>query len=171
MSVLQTVWLGMDARLKTHAYPVREWIKWARYEPVVPITFVYGAEDAETSRLLQQPIRDGYGKGHAIPNTSLSGQRLLDRDADAAPVVDEYLVKTLKALPPQAWVSRKIKSLHSYWAIPVKVEPGKDKEIRFFVAKDPGASILSPLPLEPFDLPIKGQNKHMGFVPTPTPKP
>ena len=130
-----------------------------------------GPIDAETSQLLQQPIRDGYGKGHTIPNTSLSGQRLLDRDADAAPVLDDYLVKTLKTLPPQLWVPRKIKSLHSYWAIPVKVAPGKDKEIRFFVAKNPSASILSPLPLEPFDLPIKGQNKLIGFVPTPPTEP
>lgn len=171
LSILQTVWLGMDARLKTHVFSVREWIKWARYEPVVPITFAYGAEDAETYRLLQQSIRDGYGTGHAIPNTSLSGQRLLDRDTDAAPVLDEYLVQTLKGLPSQAWVPRHIKKLHSYWAIPVKVAPGKDKEIRFFVAKNPDASILSPLQLDLFDLPIKGQNKSMGFVPTPPTEP
>jgi hypothetical protein len=167
LSVLQTVWLGMESRWKMRAFPVRNWIRWAHLKPTVPITFVYGGEDADTYRFLQQPMRDGEGKGQTLPNAASSSQRLLDKDAAAERWMEEYLVKTLKPLPPQNWVPRQIKKLHSYWMIPVPAGLGKEKEGRFFVAKRPGEVILSPLPLEHFDIEIKGLNKQRGFLPEP----
>jgi hypothetical protein len=165
LSVLLTVWLGMESRWKLRAYPVQDWIRWSHRDPAVPVVFAFGEDDRDTSRLLEKSIHDGYGIAETVPKASESRQRLLNEDQNALRWLDGYLVENLKKLPPQNWVPRKIKTLHSYWVIPVRIARGIKPQPRFFVAKRPGEEILVPLPLEHFDVFIKGLSKVDGFIP------
>ncbi len=165
LSVLLAFWFGMESRWKLCGYPVPDWIRWSHRNPVVPIVFALGSEDNDTSRLLDRSIREGYGIERRIPKAALSRQRLLDVDDGAMRWMEQQLLESFQQLPPQKWVARNMKALHSYWVIPVRIARGTKAEPRFFVAKRPSEEILAPLPLDHFDVFIKGQNKHDGFVP------
>src|SRR5262249_3306905 len=124
LSVLQAVWLGMEDPLKISPFGVHNWLRDAHAKPLVPIMFVYGGDDNATSKLLNIPIREQYGTEFPIRDASQSGQRLLDKNVNAAERIKQHLVKTLTDLPPQPWVPRRIKTLHSYWAFPMPRLPG-----------------------------------------------
>jgi serine/threonine protein kinase/pimeloyl-ACP methyl ester carboxylesterase len=155
LSILQTVWLGMADPLKISPFGVHSWLQAAHVKPVVPITFVYGENDTDTSNLLSLPIREKYGAKIVIPGANQSGQQLLDMDARAAEQIKQYLVKTLHELQSQPGVPRRIKSLLSYWAIPQHL-PGGKEQMRIYVAKRVGEETLTPVPLLPLGIRIKG---------------
>ncbi|MGH7223203.1 MAG: alpha/beta hydrolase, partial [Gemmataceae bacterium] len=160
-SVRQAVWIGMEDPLKMSPFGVHSWLRGAHEKPVVPITFIYGADDRDASNLLAKPIHDKLGKELVLRKTGLSGQHLLDDDAGTARQIQRYLVKTLQKLPPEGWVPRKIKKLRSYWALP---DPGP-AHVRLFVAKRPGEEVLSPPPMHRLGIPIDGLAEQPGFVP------
>jgi pimeloyl-ACP methyl ester carboxylesterase len=164
LSVLQALWLGMEDPLKISPFLVQNWLRDAHAKPVVPILFVYGEDDNATSRLLDIPIREQYGTEFVIRGASQSGQRLLDKNANAAERIKQHLVKTLKDLPPQPWVPRRIKTLHSYWAFPMPRLPGGREQMRLVVAKRVGQETLAPLPFQPLGIPIVGLVEPSSFV-------
>lgn len=165
LSVLQAVWIGMADPLKLRPFGIHGWLEGAHAKPVVPITFIYGEDDVDTSTLLSLPIREKQGKPIVIRNTRLSGQQLLDADAQSAAQIQQYLVKTLQTLPPVNWVPRKIKTLRSFWKIPLSLPGGREQE-RWFVAKRPGEETLMPVPFQPLNIPsIKGLAEPTSFVP------
>jgi pimeloyl-ACP methyl ester carboxylesterase len=160
LSIRQVVWIGVEDPLKLSFFGVYSWLRDAHAKPVVPITFIYGADDHDTSDLLREAIRKKLGEAMILPKTRLSGQQLLDDDADAAARIERYLVKTLQTLPPVDWVPRKIKSLHSYWALPVK-----ERGMRLFVtAKRPGEERLSAVPMFNLGIPVDGVEEVSGVL-------
>ena len=165
LSVLQAVWIGMESKLNGSIYPVENWMRWANRKPVVPVSFVVGAEDEATKLLLQPAVSQKQGVAEVIPEAKLSGQRLLEMDPAAERRIRDHLIKSIKGLPFQPWVPRKIKTLHSYWVFPA----GKGK-IAFFTAKLPGEKILWTVPLERFDILLKGMQPRQPIVPGVTEK-
>jgi hypothetical protein len=161
LSVLQAVWIGMADPLKLNPFGIHSWLEGAHEKPVVPITFIYGEEDIDTSSLLSLPIRKKFGDEFVIRGVRRSGQDLLDSDRDAAAQIRKYLVTTLESLPPTSsappvnWVPRNIKSLRSFWRLEVEV-PGSKRRVRWFEAKRVGEATLSPVPFHLLDIPIKG---------------
>jgi pimeloyl-ACP methyl ester carboxylesterase len=155
LSVLQVVWLGMTDPLKLNPKGIYGWLEGAAAKPVVPITFVYGQDDIDTSSLLDEPIRENYGSPFRIPDTRQSGQDLLDSKGKGAERIKRYLMKTLQKLPPQPWIPRRIKTLHSYWAVPVRLL-GEGEQVRIYVAKRVGEETLVPVPFIPLGIRIKG---------------
>jgi hypothetical protein len=155
LSVLQVVWLGMTDPLKLNPKGIYGWLQGAAAKPVVPITFVYAQDDIDTSSLLDYPIREKYGSALRIPDSRQSGQELLDSKGKGAERIKQYLMKGLGKLPPQPWVPRRIKTLHSYWAIPLRL-PGERDQLRIYVAKRVGEEMLLPVPFQPLGIRIKG---------------
>jgi hypothetical protein len=149
------VWLGMPDPLKLNPKGIYSWLEVAAAKPVVPITFVYGEDDINTSSLLIDPLQKKYGTPFVLPGANQSGQGLLDKNGSSAERIKQYLVKTLQKLPPQPAVPRQIKALHSYWAIPQEL-PGGRPLVRIYVAKRVGAETLLPVPFQPLGIPIKG---------------
>ena len=151
ISILQAVWLGLEAKLNGQTFPVYNWLLSAREAPVVPVAFVYGAADVETGQLLQVPLANRLGDAEVIPAAKFSGLRLLEKDPAAEKLVHEYLKKSLGALKPQQWAPRHIKQLRSYWRFSTMPKP------LFFEAKRTGDAILQPLPLrDRFDIQMPG---------------
>ena len=164
-SVLQAVWIGMADPLKLRPFGVHGWLEGAHAKPVVPITFIYGEDDVDTATLLSVPIREKLGNPHVLPNAGLPAQQLLDNDAQAAARIQRYLVKTLQELPPGGWVPRNLKTLRSFWKIPLSL-PGGREHVRWFVAKRPGDETLLPVPFQPLNIPpIRGLSEPASFVP------
>lgn len=164
-SVLQAVWIGMADPLKLRPFGIHGWLEGAHAKPVVPITFIYGQDDVDTSTLLSEPIRKKLGKPFVLPKVRSSAQKLLDSGDQGARTVQQYLVKTLGNLRPQGWVPRQTKTLHSYWKIPTLTHDGREQE-RWFVAKRPGQATLLPVPFQPLNIPpIKGLPEPASFVP------
>jgi hypothetical protein len=164
LSVLQVMWIGMADPLKFRRLGILGWLEGAHAEPVVPITFVYGGDDADTASLLTIPLREKLGSKFILPGVQLSGQRMLDADGEAAARIQKHLLKTLQSRPPVDWVPRKIKTLHSYWAIPEELPRGS-KQLRFFVAKRVGEETLSPVPFQPLRVPpIRGLAEPSSFL-------
>jgi pimeloyl-ACP methyl ester carboxylesterase len=161
LSVLQAVWIGMADPLKLNPFGIHNWLEGAHEKPVVPITFIYGEEDIDTSTLLSLPIRKKFGDEFVIRGTRRSGQDLLDMDSHAAAQIQKYLVKTLQSLPSTSsgaavtWVPREIKKLRSLWRIPQKPPGGKEK-VSWFEAKREGEETTSPVPFLLLGIPIKG---------------
>jgi serine/threonine protein kinase/pimeloyl-ACP methyl ester carboxylesterase len=155
-SILQAVWLGMA---DPHPNPqgISSWLQGAAAKPVVPITFVYGRDDIDTVRLLAEPLDKKYGTAFVIPDAFFqsAGQELLDKNSKAAEQIKQYLVETLQKLHPQPWVPRRIKTLHSYWAISQHL-PGGREQVRMYVAKRAGEETLMPFPFNLLGIPIKG---------------
>lgn len=165
LSVLQAVWIGMADPLKLRPFGIHGWLEGAHEKPVVPITFIYGEEDIDTSTLLSVPIREKLGKPFVLPKVRLSGQNLLDTDPQAAREVRQYLVQTLGKLRPQGRVPRNIKALRSFWKIPLLLRDGHKKE-RWFVAKRAGEATLLPVPFQPLGIPpIRGLEEPASFAP------
>ena len=161
LSVLRAVWIGMTDPLKLNPFGIHSWLEAAHEKPVVPITFIFGEEDIDTSTLLSLPIRKKFGNPFILRGARLSGQKLLDTDEKAFRQIQQYLVKTLPS-PPSAssssavtWVPREIKNLRSLWRIPEKLPDGK-KEVRWFEAKRVGEETLLPVPFQLLGIPIKG---------------
>jgi hypothetical protein len=155
LSVLQVVWLGMTDPLKLDPRGIYSWLEGAAAKPVVPITFVYGQDDIDTSSLLEYPIRERWGSAIRIPDARRSGQDLLESKGNGAERIKQYLVKTFQNLPPQPWVLRRVKTLHSYWAIPLRLL-GQREEMRIYVAKRVGEETLTPIPFLPLGIRLKG---------------
>jgi pimeloyl-ACP methyl ester carboxylesterase len=161
LSVLQAVWIGMTDPLKLNPFGIHRWLEAAHEKPVVPITFIFGDEDIDTSTLLSLPIRKKFGNPFIIRGARLSGQELLDMDEMAFRQIQRYLAKTLPS--PLAtssstavnWVPREIKNLRSLWRIPEKGPEGK-KEVRWFEAKHVGEETLLPVPFQLLGIPIRG---------------
>jgi len=153
LSVLHAVWIGMADPLKFNPFGIHSWLEGAHAKPAVPITFIYGEDDVDTSTLLSVPIRKKLGSSVVIPKARRSGQELLDTNAQAATRIQQYLVKTLEALPPVAWVPRHIKTLHSFWRMEL---PGEGKEVRWYEAKRAGEETLAPVPFRQLGIPLKG---------------
>jgi hypothetical protein len=161
-SVLQAVWLGLEAKLNGQTFPVYNWLLWARQAPVVPVVFVYGAADVETGQLLQPVLANRLGDAEVIPEAMFSGLRALEKDPAAEKHVQEYLKKALKALKPQQWAARHVKDLRSFWRFPARPKP------HFFEAKRSGDAILQPLPLlERFQIQMPGLRPRPRMVPGP----
>ncbi|MHB1423748.1 MAG: alpha/beta hydrolase [Gemmataceae bacterium] len=164
LSVRCAVWIGMADPLKLRALGILGWLRGAHAKPVIPITFVHGEDDADTANLLAIPLQEKLGDELVLPGVRLSGQQMLDTDAEAVARIRKYLQDKLQALPPEEWVARKIKTLHSYWAIPEQL-PGGGKQMRFFVAKRVGEETLSPVPFQPLHVPrIKGLAEPASFL-------
>jgi pimeloyl-ACP methyl ester carboxylesterase len=161
LSVLQAVWIGMADPLQLNPFGIHRWLEAAHEKPVVPITFIFGEEDIDTSTLLSLPIRKKFGKPFVIPGARLSGQKLLDTDEGAFRQIQQYLVKTLPSPPSTSsstavnWVPREIKNLRSLWRISEKGPEGK-KEVRWFEAKHVGEETLLPVPFQLLGIPIRG---------------
>jgi len=153
LSVLQAVWIGMADPLKLRPFGIHSWLEGAHAKPEVPITFLYGEDDIDTSTLLSEPLRKKFGNKVVIPGARQSGQNLLDADAQAAAYIQKYLLKMLQALPPVEWVPRRIKALRSFWRIEL---PGDRKQVRWFVAKEVGKESLLPVPFPQLGIPIRG---------------
>ncbi len=157
LSVLQAVWIGMADPLKLSPFGIHSWLEAAHDKPVVPITFVYGEDDVNSSTLLSLPIRKKFGSEFVIRGAKRSGQNLLDLDKDAAVQIQKFLVKTLQSLPPTTspvnWVPRNIKSLRSFWRMEL---PGEKRKVRWYEAKRVGEETLSPVPFHLLGIPIKG---------------
>ncbi len=164
LSVLQAVWIGMADPLKLRPFGIYGWLEGAHAKPVVPITFIYGEDDVDTSTLLSEPIRKKWGNPFVLSKIRSSGQKLLDTDAQAAHDVQQYLVKTLGKLRSQGRVPRNLKALRSFWKIPLLLRDGREQE-RWFVAKRPGQETLLPVPFQPLNIPpIKGLPEPSSFV-------
>lgn len=164
-SILQAVWIGMADPLKFRPFGIHGWLEGAHAKPVVPITFIYGEDDIDTSTLLSVPIREKFGQPLALRGVPLSGQILLDRDAHAANQVQEYLVKTLGKLRDQGWVPRQVKTRLSLWKIPLLLSDKREHE-RWYIARRAGQEHLSPAPFQPLNVPpIKGLTDPVGFIP------
>jgi pimeloyl-ACP methyl ester carboxylesterase len=162
LSVLQAVWLGLDAKLNGQTFPVYNWLLWAHQAPVVPIAFVYGADDEETAQLLQVPLGSRMGTAESIPASKFSGLRQLSKDPEAEKRIHKYLAKTLHGLKPQRWAARHIKDLRSYWRFPTK------PRALFFEAKRPGEMILRQMPLrDRFEIQMPGLQPRPHMAPGP----
>jgi hypothetical protein len=161
LSVRQAVWIGLEDPLKLRPFGVYSWLRDAHAKPVVPITFIYGENDADTSDLLREPIREKLGEEMVLPKTRLSGQQLLDNDAGAAERIQQYLARLLNPLPPEGWLPRKIKKLHSYWALPVS---GSSEMRLFITAKHPGQELLSAVPMRQLGIPVDGAPEVTGVL-------
>jgi hypothetical protein len=160
LSVRQAAWIGMEDPLKLRPFGVHSWLRDAHAKPMVPITFLYGEDDPDTSNLLAVPIREKLGEAIVLPKTRLSGQQLLDKGDSVAERIQQYLVRTLNPLPPVGWVPRKIKTLHSYWALPVP----ESSEVRLFItAKHPGEELLSAVPMRALQIPVDGTPEVTGI--------
>jgi hypothetical protein len=161
LSVLRAVWIGMADPLKLNPFGIHRWLEAAHEKPVVPITFIFGDEDIDTSTLLSLPIRKKFGNPFIIRGARLSGQELLDTDERAFRQIQQYLVKTLPSPPATSsstavtWVPREIKELRSLWRIQEKGPEGK-KEVRWFEAKHVGEETLLPVPFQLLGIPIRG---------------
>ena len=161
LSVLQAVWIGMADPLKLNPFGIHTWLEAAHEKPVVPITFVFGEDDIDTSTLLSLPIRKKFGNAFIIRGARLSGQKLLDTDEIAFRQIQQYLMKMLPSPPSSSspaavtWVPREIKNLRSLWRIPQKLPDGKE-EVRWFEAKRVGEETLLPVPFQLLGIPIKG---------------
>ncbi len=161
LSVLQAVWIGMADPLKLNPFGIHTWLEAAHEKPVVPITFIFGEDDFDTSTLLSLPIRKKLGNPFILRGTRQSGQKLLDTDERAFRQIQQYLVKTLPSPPstssPTAvtWVPREIKNLRSLWRISQKLPDGKE-EVRWFEAKRVGEETMLPVPFQLLGIPIKG---------------
>jgi hypothetical protein len=161
LSVLQAVWIGMADPLKLSPFGIHNWLEGAHEKPLVPITFIYGEEDIDTSTLLSLPIQKKFGNEFVLRGVRRSGQDLLDLDSHAAAQIQKYLVKTLQSLPSASpstavtWVPREIKKLRSLWRIPQKPPDGKEK-VSWFEAKRVGEETTSPVPFHLLGIPIKG---------------
>jgi pimeloyl-ACP methyl ester carboxylesterase len=153
LSILQAVWLGMADPLKFNPFGIHSWLEGAHAKPVVPITFIYGEDDIDTSTLLSKPLREKCGDKFVISGARRSGQDLLDAEPQAAARIQQYLVKTLRSLAPVGWVPRKIKTLHSFWRMKLS---GERKAVRWYEAKRVGGEMLSPVPFQHLGIPIKG---------------
>jgi pimeloyl-ACP methyl ester carboxylesterase len=153
LSVLQAVWIGMADPLKFNPFGIHSWLEGAHAKPVVPITFIYGEDDIDTSTLLSEPIRKKCGVPFVLRGVRRSGQDLLDTDAQEAGRIQLYIVQTLRSLMPVGWVPRNIKALHSFWRLG---PPGAGEEVRWYEAKRVGAETLAPVPFGRLGIPIKG---------------
>jgi pimeloyl-ACP methyl ester carboxylesterase len=155
LSVLQAVWIGMEEKLLGRAFAVRKWMALSHRAPVTPQTYIFGAEDAETARVLDVPPSECW----IVAKARLSGQTLLDRDEAAAELIQRYLVKTLQGLPPQPYARRGIRNLISYWAFPVDTQLNQREgrvQVQLITAKRRGEDGLQYVPLERFGVAIKG---------------
>ncbi|HTU22234.1 MAG TPA: hypothetical protein VMG10_29615 [Gemmataceae bacterium] len=161
LSIRQAVWLGMADPLKLNPFGIHSWLRDAHAKPVVPITFIFGEDDPDSVNLLAEPIRKKWGKELVIPNVRLSGQELLDEDTSTAWRIQRYLVTTLQELPPEGWLPRHIKKLHSYWALPVS---GSSEMRLFITAKHPGQEMLSAVPMRQLGIPVDGAPEVTGVL-------
>ena len=155
--ILRAVWLGVDRKRKGFEYPVTSWIRTA-YRPhadtdpnaVVPIDFLFGAEDIDTSRLVSELVAGGVGESHPIRGTRLAGSQLLEKSSESERHIRNHLVKTLANARLREWSPRRLEMYRSLWGIP------NDSKMDFFLARQPGERILREVPLKRFKVSIPG---------------
>jgi hypothetical protein len=155
--ILRAVWLGVDRKWKGFEYPLASWIRTA-YRPhadtdpnaVVPIEFVFGAEDIDAYRLVSELVAGGVGDSHPILGTRLAGSQLLEKSGESERHIRNHLVKTLANARLREWSPRRSDTFRSLWGIP------HDSKMDFFLARQPGEHILREVPLKRFKVHVPG---------------
>jgi len=155
--ILRAVWLGVDRKWKGFEYPLAAWIRMA-YRPhadtdpnaVVPIDFLFGAEDIDTYRVVRELVAGGVGDSHPILGTRLVGSQLLEKSSEPARYIRVHLVKTLANARLREWSPRRTDMYRSLWGIP------NESKMDFFLARQPGEHILREVPLKRFKVHVPG---------------
>ena len=154
---LRAVWLGIDRRWKGFEYPLAAWIRMA-YRPhpetdpnaVVPIDFLFGAEDIDTYRQVSELVAGGVGDSYPILGTRLAGSQLLEKDRKSESHIRNHLVKVLANARLREWSPRRPDMYRSLWGIP------NESKMDFYLARQPGERILREVPLKRFKVRVPG---------------
>ncbi|HEY7427764.1 MAG TPA: SUMF1/EgtB/PvdO family nonheme iron enzyme [Gemmataceae bacterium] len=160
--ILRAVWLGIETKWKDHAFPVADWIPWAHRmfpDSMVPMEFMYGAEDAAAAQLVGEVSKGKNGVPKPIPGAHLAGMMLLEKDQGAEKFIRDHLVNVLKGHSYRKWKSRKLESFYSYWKFPTPA--GGD----FYLARRPDERLLHSVPLQGFGIRLDGLPQQRPIVP------
>ncbi|HEY7425329.1 MAG TPA: hypothetical protein VH682_13945, partial [Gemmataceae bacterium] len=160
--ILRAVWLGIDTKWKDHKFPVADWVEWAHQvypDSMVPMEFLFGAEDTAAALLVGEVSKGKNGVPKPIPGAHLAGMMLLEKDHRAEKFIQAHLVNVLKGHSYRKWKSRKLESLYSYWKFPTPA--GGD----FYLARRPGERLLRRVPLEGFGIHLEDSLRPRPVVP------
>jgi hypothetical protein len=162
--ILRAVWLGIDKKWRDRTFPVERWVEWAHQvypDSMVPLEFLYGAEDAETARIVGEVSGGKNGVSKPIPGARLAGMMLLEKEPQAEKFIREHLVKVLKQHDYRSWNPRRPEKQRSYWGFPT---PGGG--IDFYLARHPRERLLHPVPLGGFGIKLEGMPPSRLVVPS-----
>jgi hypothetical protein len=157
--VVRAVWLGINRTWRDVEYPLTSWIRTA-YRPhperdpnaVVPMEFLFGAEDVDTYRLVSELVAGGVGDSRPILGAHLAGMMLLEKDRVSERSIRTYLLDSLKKMRLRAWSPRRLDMYRSFWGIP---NPN-GQQMDFYLAKRPSEHVLRQIPLARFSVRMPG---------------
>lgn len=125
-NVLGTVWLSIDPTVGNKVVSIPNLLQVTNKTNKIPTLFVYGKDDTTGSARARAyaPADKPGGEGmhllqaHAVPETNVTGQHLLAKDAGGEAVVVKYVADLLAQQPLAAWGERDFGGKGYLWNIP-----------------------------------------------------
>ncbi len=120
------VWLSLAPTLARRRVPVTEWLRQAGRKGRVPMTFLYGEEDATGAAFarhcldLVEPRREDrkFTAAQAVRGTARTGTDLLGSDRPTTQLICKYVNNLLESTSEPEWQMRELEKQTYYWVFP-----------------------------------------------------